>query len=547
MGYDASLKKLIAKVEASRPARLAAVRRGEHYQRLTLEEIDAILKAFHPDFRADAKRAVGVGRNQGSVYPNELVDVLEAPSRLDPAAVSLDKVDYDVDLLIIGGGGAGCSAAIAASDAGVQDILMATKLRMGDANTMMAEGGIQAADKENDTPVIHYLDVMGGGRFANKPELVRALVHDAPLVIAWLEKLGVMFDKTDDGTMRTLHGGGTSRKRMHSCGDITGAEIMRTLRDEVQCRPYIKNVEFAPAVELLKDEAGRAAGAVLYDLDRDVHLVVRAKCTIVSTGGFGRLHLMGFPTTNHYGATADGLAMAYHAGCQLVFLESSQFHPTGAIYPEQIVGLLITEKIRGAGAQFLNVNGEQFVYPLETRDVASSALIRECATPEKGGRGQGVATPSGRAGIWLDSPMIEILRGAGTVRRDFPGKYRMYANHGIDISLEPMLIYPTLHYQNGGVSINADASSPDVDGLFVAGETAGGIHGQNRLMGNSLLDVCVFGRRAGVAAAAQLPSAKVGALSLAHVVAWNDAVAKAGVAKAMRAPILFPDYRGKVM
>ncbi len=547
MGYDPGLKKLIATVEASRPDRIEAVKRGEHYPRLTMEKIDALLKSFHPDFRADAKRELGVGPNKGAVYPNELVDVLESRSRLDPTEVDLERVDYDVDLLIVGGGGAGCSAAIAASDAGVTDILIATKLRLGDANTMMAEGGIQAADKENDSPVIHYLDVLGGGRFANLPELVEALVQDAPLVIAWLEKLGVMFDKTEDGTMRTLHGGGTSRKRMHSCGDITGAEIMRTLRDEVECRPHIKNLEFAPAVEIIKDEAGKAAGAVLYDLDRDRYLVVRAKCTVISTGGFGRLHLMGFPTTNHYGATADGLAMAYHAGCALVFLESSHFHPTGAIYPEQLVGLLITEKLRGAGAQFLNVDAEQFVYPLETRDVASSALIRECASPDRGGRGNGVTTPSGRVGIWLDSPMIEILRGPGTVRSDFPGKFRMYDNHGIDISREPMLIYPTLHYQNGGVAIHADASSKDIDGLYFAGEVAGGIHGRNRLMGNSLLDVCVCGRRAGAAAAAQVPTVELGPLSLAHVRAWDEEVARAGLESELAAPILFPDYRGKVM
>jgi succinate dehydrogenase / fumarate reductase flavoprotein subunit len=547
MGYEPSLKKLIQKVEASRPDRIAAVKRGEHYASLTMEERDELLRAFHPDFRDDAKREIRLGPNRGAVYPNELVDVLESRSRLDPEEVDLAQVDYDVDLLIVGGGGAGCSAAIAASDAGASDILIATKLRLGDANTMMAEGGIQAADKENDSPVIHYLDVLGGGRFANHPELVEALVSDAPLVISWLEKLGVMFDKTEDGTMRTLHGGGTSRKRMHSCGDITGAEIMRTLRDEVECRPGIQLLEFAPAVEIIVDEAGRAAGAVLYDLDRDRYIVVRAKCTIISTGGLGRLHLMGFPTTNHYGATADGLAMAYHAGCDLVFLESSQFHPTGAIYPEQIIGLLITEKIRGAGAQFLNVEAEQFVYPLETRDVASSALIRECASAEGGGRGRGVPTPSGRFGIWLDSPMIEILRGPGTVRRDFPGKFRMYDNHGIDISKEPMLIYPTLHYQNGGVTINDDASSVDLAGLYFAGEVAGGIHGQNRLMGNSLLDVCVFGRRAGAAAAAAAPNVELGALSLAHVRKWNEEVAAAGLESDRAAPILFPDYRGKVM
>jgi succinate dehydrogenase/fumarate reductase flavoprotein subunit len=143
--------------------------------------------------------------------------------------------------------------------------------------------------------------------------------------------------------------------------------------------------------------------------------------------------------------------------------------------------------------------------------------------------------------------MIEILRGPGTVRRDFPGKFRMYDNHGIDISKEPMLIYPTLHYQNGGVTIHADASSQDVDGLYFAGEVAGGIHGQNRLMGNSLLDVCVFGRRAGAAAAAKVASVELGALSLDHVRAWNELVAEAGLASERSAPLLFPDYRGRVM
>jgi succinate dehydrogenase/fumarate reductase flavoprotein subunit len=541
MGYDPSFRELIRRVEESRPARLEMAKRGEHFPAMSMEERQAILKKFHPDFRADAKREVVVGPNAGDVYPNEVADVLESMSRLDPDDVDLGKVDYDEDVLILGGGGAGSSAAITAHEKGAKNILIATKLRLGDANTMMAEGGIQAADKDNDTPAIHYLDVIGGGRFANVRELVRALVTDAPGVIAWLEELGVMFDKADDGTMRTLHGGGTSRKRMHSCADITGAEIMRTLRDEVQNRPEIKIVEFAPAVELILDDEKKCAGAVLFDMDREKYLVVRAKTTILATGGLGRLHILGFPTTNHYGATADGLVMAYRAGVKLAFLGSTQFHPTGAIYPEQIVGLLITEKVRGAGAHVLNVDGEQFVYPLETRDVEASAIIRECTERRKG-----VPTPSGRLGVWLDSPMVDILNGPGTVKRDFSGKYRMYANHDIYIDKEPMLIYPSLHYQNGGVLINADASCATLADLYCAGEVAGGIHGENRLMGNSLLDVCVFGRRAGAAAAEKAASVTVGKLSLDHVREWNRTLETRGVGTERISPILLPDYRGTV-
>jgi succinate dehydrogenase / fumarate reductase flavoprotein subunit len=538
MGYDPSLKKMIKTVEATRPKRIAEYKAGEHFERMTMEQRQEILEAYHPDFRSDAKREVAVGPNAGEIYPNELVDVLESLSKLDPKEVDLEKIDYDVDVLILGGGGAGCSAAIKADDAGAESILLATKLRLGDANTMMAEGGIQAADKENDSPTIHYLDIMGGGRFVNKRELVRALVTDAPDVIEWLEELGTMFDKTEDGTMRTLHGGGTSRKRMHSCADITGAEIMRTLRDEVECRPNVKLLEFAPAVELIMDEGGQCAGAILYDMDREKYLVVRAKTTVIATGGLGRLHISGFATTNHYGATGDGLVMAYRAGAKLAFLGSTQFHPTGAIYPEQIIGLLITEKVRGAGAHVLNVDGEQFVYPLETRDVEASAIIRECT-----GREKGVPTPSGRFGVWLDSPMIEEIHGKGSVKRDFAGKYRLFANHGIEIDKEPILIYPTLHYQNGGILANADASSETIPGLYIAGEVLGGIHGQNRLMGNSLLDVCVFGRRAGTAAAEAYKNITLGKLNLNHVDKWNEMLKKEKIGLDRQSPILLPDYR----
>lgn len=252
--------------------------------------------------------------------------------------------------------------------------MIATKLRLGDANTAMAEGGIQAADKENDSPAIHYLDAFGGGHFKNKPELLYKLVNEAPEAIQWLNNLGVMFDKAPDGTMITTHGGGTSRKRMHACRDYSGSEIMRVLRDEVLNRG-ITVVDFTPAIELIKDTDGKVAGAVLLNMETKEILVARAKTVIIATGGAGRLHYQGFPTSNHYGATADGLVLAYRAGAKLLYPETLQYHPTGAACPTQIYGALVTEKVRSLGAQLVNKDGVAFVNPLETRDVTASALF----------------------------------------------------------------------------------------------------------------------------------------------------------------------------
>ncbi|MCR4401322.1 MAG: FAD-binding protein [Firmicutes bacterium] len=516
-------------VEASREKRYT-----ERHPRLSPAEKQDILRRFHPDFRPDTMRAVKVGPSRGSMMPHELVNVLEARSRLDPDTFTIDRIDYDVDVLVVGGGGAGSSASLMAHSAGA-NVLQVTKLRLGDANTMMAQGGIQAADKPNDSPMIHYLDVIGGGGFVNKPNLVRALVEDAPLVIKWLEDLGCMFDKEQDGTMITQHGGGTSRKRMHAARDYTGAEIMRTLRDEVRNKP-IPVIEFSPAIELLSDGEGRCTGAVLMNLETREFFIVRAKTVVLATGGFGRLHVAGFPTTNHYGATADGLVMAYRIGANLIFLDATQFHPTGAAYPEQIVGLLITEKVRGVGAQLVNARGEQFVFPLETRDAVSSAILRECHE-----RRAGVVTETGQHGVWLDSPMIEHIHGEGTILRTLPAMFRQYKRFGIDMRKEPILVYPTLHYQNGGVEISEDTSTC-VENLFVAGETSGGVHGRNRLMGNSLLDVVVFGRRAGLAASERARGVKPGKLTLEHVRRYHKELDEAGIGRDRVSPMILPPY-----
>jgi len=529
--YTPQLKELMKKVEETRPSRV-----GVHFPRMSPEERREVLQKFHPDYIADGFREIKVGVNKGARMTVEMADVFESFSRLRNVEIDFSAdPDYDVDVLVIGGGGAGASAALDAYEAGVK-VLVATKLRFGDANTMMAQGGIQAADKENDSPAIHYLDVVGGGRFENVPDLARALVMDAPLVIKWLEDLGTMFDKKEDGTTITIHGGGTSRKRMHAARDYTGAEIMRTLRDEVLNRG-IEVVEFSPAVELIVDEDGRAAGAVLYNLETEQYLTARARTVIIATGGSGRLHYRGFPTSNHYGATADGLIIGYRAGAKMIYADSIQYHPTGGAFPPQLLGLLVTEKTRGLGATPLNINGEQFFYHLETRDVASSAIIRECEE-----RGLGVPLPTGITAVWLDSPLIEQIHGEGTIERQLPAMLRQFQRFGVDIRKEPMLIYPTLHYQNGGLLIDENGLST-VENLYVAGEAAGGIHGTNRLMGNSLLDIIVFGRRAGRDAAAkskEIPVPK--GLNLEHVEAYHRELEETGAADGRIGPMVLPHY-----
>ncbi|MBO4637171.1 MAG: FAD-dependent oxidoreductase [Clostridiales bacterium] len=527
--YPENMMESIKKVEATRAARMATEPR-----RLTAEEKDDLLAKFHPDYNSDSFAEIKVGPNKGQRAPLELANMLHSTSRLMTDKVDISKIDYDVDVLVIGGGGAGSSCAIEAHNAGA-NVMIVTKLRIGDANTMMAEGGIQAADKENDSPVQHYLDCFGGGHFAARPELVKRLVTEAPDAIKWLNELGVEFDKDADGTMVTTHGGGTSRKRMHAAKDYSGAEIMRTLRDEV-INLGIPVVEFTSAVEILKDEKGQAAGAVLLNMETGDYLVAKAKVVVIATGGAGRMHYNGFPTSNHYGATADGLILGYRAGAPLLYQDSIQYHPTGAVFPSQILGALVTEKVRSVGAQLVNANGEAYIHPLETRDVNASGVIRECR------EGRGVDVPGGLKGVWLDTPMIEILGGEGTIEKRIPAMFRMYMNYGIDMRKVPILIYPTLHYQNGGLEINGEGFTNVIPNLLAAGEAAGGIHGTNRLMGNSLLDVIVFGRNAGKKAAAKYKEVTIGTPNLDHVKAYDEELKSAGLDTGDVSPLLLPKY-----
>jgi succinate dehydrogenase / fumarate reductase flavoprotein subunit len=523
------------KVEKTRQKRLE---KGPA-DRIPAEERDALVSKFHPDFIKEQFRELKIGPNKGDSTPLEIADSLEGNSRIDPERIDLDKIDHDVDVLVIGCGGAGGAAALLAEENGAS-VLISSKLRLGDANTIGAQAGTQACDRPNDSPAIHYLDTMGGGHYVNVPELVEALVKDSPDVIKWLEELGVNWDKESTNSYHELLGGGGSRRRTHSCRDYTGLEEMRVIRDEIRQRNWhgrkIDWLEFEPVVELLMDDKGQVAGAILMNLETKQMAMVRAKAVVIATGGMGRTHIQGFPTTNHYGATADGLVLAYRVGCPLVHIDTMQYHPTGAAFPPQILGFLVTEKVRTLGAELVNCDGEQFIHPLEARDTESSAEIRECKE-----YGKGVTTPTGEVGVWLDSPMIDIKRGEGTILRELPAMVRQFSHFDIDITKVPMLVYPTLHYQNGGIVIKADASTP-VPGLFAAGEVEGGVHGRNRLIGNSTLDIFVFGRRAGRAAAKWSKEAKLGKLTLDHVRKWQREIKKASLEGMPVSPMLLPNY-----
>lgn len=535
--YPEYMKPSLDKVAQTRQKRFELAKSGKPvFPPMSADEREDVLEKFHPDYKSDARRKINIGPNKGEIMTAEVADLLESHSRIKPEKFDLAKPDYETDILIIGGGGGGCAAAVTALKQGAKSII-STKLRLGDANSMMSQGGMQAASMPQDSPTRHYLDAIGGGHFDNKPELVRALTEDGPEIVKWLEELGVVWDKQDGGTLQVLHGGGTSRKRMHSCRDYTGAIIMRTLMDEVRNHPdKIQILEFTPTIELILDEKGNCAGGILYNIETEEYFTVKAKATIIATGGYGRLHIRGFDTTNHYGATGDGLVMAYRAGAKLLYMDSVQYHPTGSIYPEQIAGFLITEKIRGAGGQPVNKEGKLFVFPREPRDVESAAIIRECLQNK-----MGIETPSGRLGVWLDSPLIEMLQGEGYINKQFPAMHRQFIRYGIDITKEPMLIYPSLHYQNGGIEIN-DRGETNIPGLYVAGEASGGVHGRNRLMGNSVLDYNVFGRRTGRFAAEYIQKVKLGKLSLQHIVDYEKELKTSGIKTDRIAPVLLPSY-----
>ncbi|ABB33129.1 fumarate reductase/succinate dehydrogenase flavoprotein domain protein [Geobacter metallireducens RCH3] len=525
--YPDSLCDSIAIVDATREKR-----KGEELLRLTSAEMEGLLRRYHPDYREAGFRNLRIGANRGDRTTHEIADLLEAFSNLDHSKISLEP-EFDTDVLVLGGGGAGVTAALFAESMGAR-VILATKLRVGNSNTIMALGGMQASVHEDDSPVRHFADTMGAGKFAGKRELVKTMVEDGPAIVKWLLELGVDFDRDEEGNLATRKAGGITAPRIISIGDYTGLNIMKVLKDEIRKGEGIEVMEFAPAVELTTNGFGECNGAVLFDLGRKRHFTVRARAVVLATGGSGRLHFQGFPSSNNFGATGDAIVLAYRAGARLEGIDSFQYHPTGVMFPDHMVGVLVTEAARSLGGQLVNGKGERFINELETRDACSAAIIRECE------EGNGVRTPAGKVGVWLDTPLIEETQGKGFLKRRFPSMYRHFMRVKIDISKRPLLTYPTLHYQNGGILID-EKGETTVRNLFTAGEAAGGIHGRNRAMGNSLLDIFVFGRRAGLAAAKRKYS-EPGNVTLGHVYRYYDRLKSLRISSVATSPTLFPEF-----
>ncbi|GJL58603.1 MAG: hypothetical protein NPIRA03_14600 [Nitrospirales bacterium] len=509
-------------------------RRSKSYPKLSPAERDALIQKYHPDHRAHAYRPIVFGPNAGQSTVAEVATLLEGESPV-PADLNLTP-DYSVDVLVVGGGGAGCASALHAHAQGA-NVLLATKLRLGDSNSVMAQGGMQIAVGSDDSPVQHFLDTLKGGHMKNDHQLLKVMVEEGPSIAKWLLELGVLFDRDADGNLHVKKGGGSSKARLLTCSDYTGLEIMRVLKDEV-LNQKVPLLEFVAAVELLSDANGACTGAVLKDLDNNRFIVVAAKTVILATGGIGRVHIQGFPTSNHFGATGDALVLAYRLGVPLVQIDTFQYHPSGGVYPEQLVGALVTEGIRSEGGHLVNGKGERFVNELDTRDVVSSSIIRECE------EGRGVRTPSGRVGVWLDTPLLDVEHGPGTLDKHFPAMVRQYERYQVDIRKDPVLIYPTLHYQNGGVKIDVNGETP-VANLFVAGEASGGLHGRNRLMGNSLLDLMVFGKRTGILAAERSKSLPKSSLTLEHLKRFRAEAKRHHVSAGIISPMVLPAYTNK--
>jgi len=513
----------LEKVENSRSSRVEDPPRV-----FTEEEVESLLKEYHPD-HSGKERVVHVGlSNETQSFPLELADLLESDSPLTENHDSA-TADIETDVLIIGGGGAGTSAALTLQSSGLK-VHLATKLRLGDSNTIMAEGGIQASLGPDDSPQRHFADAFVGGHGNNDSDLLRILCGHGPENISWLSDKGVMFDRNPDGTFKLRSGGGTSIPRVLACRDFTGLEIMRVLRDALLEGPT-QLLQNHAAVEFLDNGKERVTGAVLWNSQTGKLVNVSARAVILATGGSGQLHYQGFATSNHFGATGDGLVLAYRQGARLIHMNSCQYHPSGSVFPEALVGQLVTESIRSMGAHILNENGQRFVDEMTYRDVVASAIIKEVA------ENRGIQTPSERCGVWLDTPLIEKLHGEGTLHRQFPGLIHRFERYGIDPAKQPILIYPTLQYQNGGVKIDTDCQT-DVNGLWAAGEVTGGLHGTNRLMGNSLLDIVVFGRRAAESVLKNLPERD--AITLSQLKRFRDNLAKMDERTQTISPQIFP-------
>ena len=509
-------------------------------QDLCIDESE-LLKQFHPDKRQETMTKLLLGPNKGDICHTQIANILQADARIDASDLAGAHIE-ETDVLVIGGGGAGCAAALTASKAGAK-VILATKLRLGDSNTVMAEGGIQASIEKSDTPQAHYDDTYKAGHYSGDKELIKQLVMDSPDNIRWLIQQGMQFDLNEFGDLLTRKAGGTSHSRVVYFRDYTGLEMMRVLREAVE-NSDIDVRHYSPVVELLSSESGSCAGAILSSLKDCQYVQIKAKTVIVATGGIGRVHLNQFPTSNHFGATGDGLVLAYRLGAKLRDLDSFQYHPSGLAFPKHLSGTLITEGVRSAGTYMINALGERFVDELKPRDIVAAAILRECAE----GRGISASDDASEEtvsaeksqGIWLDTPGLE-KRKPGILKQRFPKLVKLGLKSNIDLTKTPMLIYPTLHYQNGGVVIDNNGLST-VSGLYCIGELSGGIHGRNRLMGNALSEIISFGRRAGAHAASQRKTRGHKKISIDHISQLRRELMQKEMPMKTKSPILFPDY-----
>ena len=400
----------------------------------------------------------------------------------------------DTDVLVVGAGGAGMRAAIAAADAG-RTVAVITKSLLGKAHTVMAEGGIAAGMGHvdpNDAWEVHFADTMLGGQMLNNWHMVEIYAREVIDRVYELERWGGLFDRTEDGRIMQRAFGAHSWKRLAHIGDRTGLELIRTLQDHmVHIERVTVHMEYT-LTALLRD-GDRIAGAIGYNRSDGRFVVFRSGAVVLGSGGWGRMYRY---TSNSWESTGDGAAMAYAAGADLQDMEFVQFHPTGMVWPPGARGILVTEAVRGEGGLLFNNEGTRFMLEydpvkkeLSSRDVVARSIYKEV----KAGRG----TPHG--GAYLDVRHL----GAERIKQKLPSMYEQFhALASVDITREPMEVGPTIHYTMGGVRVDAETGATTVPGLYAAGEVAAGLHGANRLGGNSLGDILVFGRRAGEAAAA---------------------------------------------
>ncbi len=443
-----------------------------------------------------------------------------------------ETVEHDV--LVIGAGGAGLRAAIEASAAGVRVGLVCKSL-LGKAHTVMAEGGVAAAlgnVDDRDNWRVHFADTMRGGQYLNNPRMAELHAKEAPDRVRELEAWGALFDRTRDGKILQRNFGGHKYPRLAHVGDRTGLEMIRTLQDHGIHTGVDVHME-CTVLDLLTGD-GRVAGAFGYDRERGRFKLFRAKAIVLATGGIGRAYKI---TSNSWEYTGDGQSLAYRAGAALMDMEFVQFHPTGMVWPPSVRGILVTEGVRGEGGVLRNSEGRRFMFDeipenyraqtadneeegwrytqgdknarrppeLLTRDHVARCIMREV----REGRG----SPHG--GVFLDIAWIKsrIPNGAEYIKRKLPSMYHQFKQLAdIDITQVPMEIGPTTHYAMGGVRVNGDTQMSDVPGLFAAGECAAGLHGANRLGGNSLSDLLVFGKRAGEHAAQFAKDAGTGSI-----------------------------------